>query len=130
MEGQAPWMKNKKKEKDVAAAVMTTTSTAPAPAPAPAIAAVVMQADLTSLYNDVSFTSITEVVNDVSCSISLPFSTILNSGTTVTLVKDRRSFHTYSTEDTVPVHTTNYGVLDTTRWGMCIAWMTIGKKCL
>jgi hypothetical protein len=130
MEGQAPWMKNKKKEKDVAAAVMTTTSTAPAPAPAPAIAAVIMQVDLTSLYNDVSFASITEVVNDVSCSVSLPFSTILDSGTTVTLVKDRHSFHTYSTEDTVPVHTANYGVLNTTRRGMCIAWMTIGKKCL
>jgi hypothetical protein len=101
MEGQAPWMKNKKKQKDVAAAVTTTTSTAPAPTPAPAIATVVMQADLTSLNNDVSFTSITEVINDVSCSVSLPFSTILDSGTTVTLVKDRRSFHTYSMEDTV-----------------------------
>ncbi|KAG2150769.1 hypothetical protein DEU56DRAFT_697020, partial [Suillus clintonianus] len=109
MEGQAPWMRNKKKE--------TAAVTVAAPSSTPVIAAVVTAESLSSLYTDVSFASIAQLPDEVSCAISLPFATILDSGTTVTLVKDRRFFHTYSTAETVPVHTANHGILETTGRG-------------
>ncbi|KAG2030849.1 hypothetical protein BDR03DRAFT_986822 [Suillus americanus] len=117
MEGQAPWMRNKKEktEKETTAA---------------AIAAVVASADLASLYTNVCFASIAEVADEVSCVVSLPFSTILDLGTTVTLVKDRRFFHMYSMEESVPVHTANHGVLETMGRGTCVGWLTIGKHHL
>lgn len=125
MEGQVPWMKNKKKKSTVAAAVVIT----PTPSlpltfpPVPAIAAAV--ANLSSLMENLSFTSIAELSNEMSCSINLPFTTILDSGTTVTLIKDRHFFHTYSTMDTVSVHTANHSILQTTGRGNCVAWLTI-----
>ncbi|KAG2130432.1 uncharacterized protein EDB93DRAFT_1255917 [Suillus bovinus] len=113
MEGQAPWLKNKRRETAVAAAA-TTSAPTPTPAPAaPAIAAAVT--GLSSLMADMSFTSVSEIVDDVSCLTSLPFSTILDSGMTVTLVKDKRLFHTYTMEVLVPVRTANHGTLETTR---------------
>lgn len=129
MEGQAPWMRTKRKEhtKETAAAVITP----PAPTPSvPAVAAAVTPAALSSLYDDVSFASIEGVPDDVSCSVSLPFATILDSGTTVTLVKDRSFFHTYSTAESTPVHTANHGILETTGRGTCVGWLTIGKRRL
>ncbi|KAG1836756.1 hypothetical protein DFJ58DRAFT_846792 [Suillus subalutaceus] len=128
MEGQAPWMCNKK-EKTEKETVSAAIATAPTP-PTPAIAAIVTSATLTSLYTDVSFASIAEISDEVSCAVSLPFSTILDSGTTVTLVKDQKFFHTYSMEESMPVHTANHGILETTGHGTCIGWMTIGKHHL
>ncbi|KAG1779309.1 hypothetical protein EV702DRAFT_1195281 [Suillus placidus] len=120
MEGQAPWMRNKKKEgkKETAAAAVTA---------APAVIAAVTSASLSSLYTDVSFASITKVPNKISCAVSLPFATILDSGTTVTLVKDRWFFHTYLTAESLPVHTANHRILEMTGSGTCINWLTIGK---
>jgi len=88
MEGQAPWMRNKKQKdepKNTANVAAATTTTMP-PAPAPVIAAV--SADLSSLMQDLSFTSITEIPDEIACATKLPFTTILDSGTTVTIVKD------------------------------------------
>jgi hypothetical protein len=98
MEGQAPWMRNKKKDtsKETAAATVPAAAMPSAPA-APVIAAAA--ADLSSLMQDLSFVSIAEVPDEMACAVNLPFTTILDSGTTVTLVKDHRFFHTYSTED-------------------------------
>lgn len=127
MEGQVPWMRNKKKEKETAAAV---TAAPVVPTPAPVIAAVVAPATLASLYDDMSFASIAEVSDDVSCVALLPFSTILDSGTTVTLVKDQRFFHTYSTKESVPIHTANHSILETTGRGTCVGWLSIGNHHL
>ncbi|KAG2036318.1 hypothetical protein BDR03DRAFT_983095 [Suillus americanus] len=113
MEGQAPWMWNKKDKKDTMHPHLLQ-----------------FQPLQPHLYDNVSFASITEVMDDVSSTVSLPFSTILDSGTTITLVKDRLFFHTYLTEDPIPVHTANYGVLEMTGRGMCIRWMTIGTRHL
>ncbi|KAG1858797.1 hypothetical protein DFJ58DRAFT_840380 [Suillus subalutaceus] len=115
IEGQAPWMRNKKKDNTKAvAAAATTAATTPAVPSAPSVPVIAAAiADLTSLMHDLSFASVTEIP-DVTCATNLPFSTILNSGTTVTLVKDHRFFHTYSTEEPVDVLTANHGVLQTT----------------
>ncbi|KAG2737997.1 hypothetical protein P692DRAFT_20648054, partial [Suillus brevipes Sb2] len=130
MEGQAPWMKPKKKdtpkETTTVAAAAAPAPTPPAPAPVIAAAA----ADITSLMQDLSFASISELPEEIACAVNLPFTTILDSGTTVTLVKDRQFFHSYSTEDTVDVLTVNHGVLQTTGRGNCVAWLTIGQRHL
>lgn len=84
MEGQAPWMRNKKEETAVVAA---TTPSAFPPVPvtsAPAIVAAVV--DLSSLMENLSFASTVE--DKVTCAINLPFTMILDSGTTVTLIED------------------------------------------
>ncbi|KAG1821740.1 uncharacterized protein BJ212DRAFT_1297070 [Suillus subaureus] len=129
MEGQAPWMRNKKKDNANAtpvAAAATTSAVPPAPPPpAPVIAAAA--ADLSSLMQDLLFALIAEILNEIACAINLPFMTILDLGTTVTLVKEHRFFQTYSTEDPVDVLTANHGVLQTTGHGNCITWLTIGK---
>jgi hypothetical protein len=126
MEGQAPWMRNKKQKdepKNTANVAAATTTTTP-PAPAPVIAAVL--ADLSSLMQDLSFASITEIPDEIACATKLLFMTILDLGTTVTIVKDRWFFHTYSTENPVDVLTANHGILQTTGCGTCVAWFMIG----
>jgi len=80
MEGQVPWMRNKKTNTAVAAAA-TPAPMVPVPVPpTPAIAAAVTQATLSSLYEDVSFAALTEITDNIAFAISLPFSTILDSG--------------------------------------------------
>jgi hypothetical protein len=120
MEGQAPWMKHKKCEKDVAAAdvIAPAATSTPAPSPTPAIAAAAIMS-LTSLMDDMSLASIAEITDEVSCIANLPFTTILDSGTMLTLVEDCHYFHTYSTEDCMPVTTTNYGILQMNGQGAC-----------
>ncbi|KIK31542.1 hypothetical protein CY34DRAFT_36099, partial [Suillus luteus UH-Slu-Lm8-n1] len=134
MEGQAPWMRNRKddKAKDKETTNVAAAATAKTPVPPPAAAPVIAAAatDISSLMHDLSFASIAEFQDEVSCNVTLPFETILDSGTTVTLVKDRKFFHTYSTEDPVDVLTANHGVLQTTGRGTCIAWFTINQRRL
>ncbi|KAG2145427.1 uncharacterized protein EDB93DRAFT_1251295 [Suillus bovinus] len=77
MEGQAPWMRNKKTSAVAAAATTSAPVAAPMPAPTPAIAATVT--GLSSLMSDMSFASISEVPDNVSCLTALPFTTILDS---------------------------------------------------
>ena len=121
MEGQAPWMRNKKKDVPAVATIALT--------PVPPT---VSPSDVASLLDDMSFASITELPDtssaEVACVLPHSFSTILDSGVTVTLVKDRRFFHTYSTTDVVRVCTANHGVLQTSGRGSCIGWLTIGER--
>ncbi|KAG2740678.1 hypothetical protein P692DRAFT_201727783 [Suillus brevipes Sb2] len=133
MEGQAPWMKGKKpdapktKETTAVAAAAATAPKPTPPTPAPPVIAAAAT-DISSLMQDLSFASIVELPDDIACAVNLPFTTILDSGTTVTLVKDRRFFHTYSMEDPVDVLTANHGVLQTTGRGNCVAWLTISGQ--
>ncbi|KAG1749322.1 hypothetical protein EDB19DRAFT_1904833 [Suillus lakei] len=110
MEGQVPWMHNKKKdstEKKGTAIAVAATPIVPATAPVASVIAAVAT-DLQSLMQDLSFTLITELLDEIACTTTLLFTTILNSGTTVTLVKDCCFFHTYSTEDPVNVLIANH----------------------
>jgi hypothetical protein len=128
MAGQAPWQKKKgKSEKTETAAAAVAPVPVVVPAPTTHVAAAA--ASLASLYEDVSFASITELPDhEVACALPLPFSVILDSGTTVTLVKDRSLFHTYSTEDPISVKTANHGILQTNGRGTCVAWLRIGGQ--
>ncbi|KAG1786744.1 uncharacterized protein HD556DRAFT_1313237 [Suillus plorans] len=55
-------------------------------------------------------------------------STILDSGTTSTLVCDHAMFWTYSTQDPVVVKTANHGSLHTSGRGDCVTWLKIGVR--
>ncbi|KAG2058600.1 hypothetical protein BDR06DRAFT_1004301 [Suillus hirtellus] len=129
MEGQAPWMKNKTRRDAVAAAAVTvpTPAALPPSTVTPAIAAAGITG-LTSLMDNLSFASIAEVPDNVSCITGLPFTMILDSGITLMLVKDCRFFHTYSSENTVSMTTANHGILQVTGCRSCVVWWTIGGQ--
>jgi hypothetical protein len=113
MAGQAPWQKKNKKKKETAA---VATSTPPTPSTTslvspPPIAAYAMH------VRDLSCASIEELLDevlddDVSANAQA-LSTILDSGTTSTLISDQAMFWTYSTQDPVVVKTANHGSLHT-----------------
>lgn len=143
MEGQAPWMKQAttKKKETVAAAVK-----APAPAvPPPAAPATTITAfagcQLPDMFlADLSCASIVEIPNVdaeplspvnaavLSCLVAAGLNTILDSGTTTTLIQDRSYFWTYSTADIVTVKTANHGSLNTSGRGDCVAILTIANQ--
>ena len=138
MEGQAPWQKVKKTE-TAAAAVAAPLPTSPAPP----IAALALgdssieafagsSAAAASFFADLACTSITEVPDvppaNLAAFMTSAFSTILDSGTTTTLVRDRRFFWSYSTADPVVVHTANHSSLSTSGRGDCLAALMIGGK--
>jgi hypothetical protein len=126
MEGQAPWMKNKLKTNVSAAAITAPAAVTPPSTATPAIA-VMSITGLKSLMENMLFVSISELPEDVSCITGLPFTTILDSGTTLMLIKDRYFFHTYSTENAVPVTTVNHGILEMTGCRNCVVWWTISN---
>ncbi|KAG1784231.1 hypothetical protein EV702DRAFT_1191234 [Suillus placidus] len=138
MEGQAPWMKGKKREKETAAAAIVPPS-APAPTapPSTAITAFAGTMDaVDSFLADLSCASIVEVPDTeyttdtaaLSCIIAAGFNTILDSGTTTTLIQDRSYFWSYSTTDAITVRTANHGSLSTSGRGDCVAILSIGGK--
>lgn len=134
MAGQAPWMKGKDKEKKTETA---TAAVIPPPAPAAtappattitAFAGTLNAAD--SFLADLSCASIVEEpdvdTTVLSCIVAAGFNTILDSGTTTTLIQDRSYFWSYSTADAVTVRTANHGSLGTSGRGDCVALLTIG----
>lgn len=147
MEGQAPWQKNKK----IATAAIAVASMPPVPAvpaPPPPVAAFAFgdssiesfagsSATAAGFYADLACASIVEL-QDASAShipshnlaafASAAYSTILDSGTTVTLVRDRKFFWSYSTADPVIVRTANHGSLSTSGRGDCLVGLNIGGK--
>lgn len=54
--------------------------------------------------------------------------TILDSGATSHLVKDKGYFLDFAQEDRPPVKTVNHGMLITTGCGTCIAKITLGES--
>lgn len=131
MDGQAPWQK-KKKEATAAAAVTPPAPPPPAPAPAAAVAAAT---SMESRYpeHDLACASILEVDDShslptpeaVACITSHFLTTILDSGTSMTLIKNREYFWSFSTDNPVTVRTANHGHLETSGRGECVAWVTI-----
>jgi hypothetical protein len=98
MEGQAPWMKGKKKEKETAAAAIIPPPPAAAKPTAPSTTITAFAGTLnaaTAFLADLSCTSIVEEpdLSDVDTAalsgvIAAGFNTILDSGTTTTLIQD------------------------------------------
>jgi hypothetical protein len=135
MEGQAPWMKNKKKE--TAAAVIAPSAPAPTPTPTIPPSSTVIAAftgtgsAARSFLADLSCASIVDLdaadTTTLSHLVAARFNTILDSGTTTTLIRDQSYFWSYSTADAVTVRTANHGSLSTSGRGDCIAVLTIGN---
>ncbi|KAG1729854.1 uncharacterized protein EDB91DRAFT_1252892 [Suillus paluster] len=135
MEGQAPWLKNKKKEMVAAAVVAPVPALVPsptAPAPLATITAFVgCQAAAELFLADLSCASIIEIpdadviplypVNSMilSCLVAAGFNTILDLGMTTALIQDCSYFWTYSTADIVTVQTMNHGSLVMSGHGDC-----------
>ncbi|KAG1798859.1 uncharacterized protein HD556DRAFT_1305720 [Suillus plorans] len=117
----------------VAANVSAPTSSSSSNQPPTPIAALVTHsAEPPSNHQcDLSCASIEELPNDPSVTGDISaqahaLSTILDSGTTSTLICDRAIFWTYSTQDPVIVKTANHGSLPTSGCGNCVAWLKIG----
>ncbi|KIN94250.1 hypothetical protein M404DRAFT_168822, partial [Pisolithus tinctorius Marx 270] len=147
MAGQQPsWRKGKgDKEKDkltsaAAATVSTpTTSTPPAPASAP-VAVAVLDSSVVSPWTthsgDLTCAVITELDEDggaptplltlKACLGTLSASSLLDSGTSRTLVCNCAFFRTYVPDTSVNVQTANHGHLPTTGHGECLAFLSIG----
>ncbi|KIK32538.1 hypothetical protein CY34DRAFT_101263, partial [Suillus luteus UH-Slu-Lm8-n1] len=130
-----------KKKETVAAAVKAPAPAVPPPAaPATTIAAFAGCQPPDTFLADLSCASIVEIpdvdteplspVNAavLSCLVAAGFNTILDSGTTTTLIQDRSYFWTYSTADIVTVKTANHGSLNTSGRGDCVAILTIANR--
>lgn len=127
MEGQAPWQRNKQ-GKGTSVSPFPSTS-APAIPPPPVSAFAGSETAAAAFFGDLSCASVTELPDTVTGVLSAALSTILDSGTTTTLIQDRSYFWTYSTEDVVTVRTANHGSLPTSGRGDCVALLTLnGQK--
>lgn len=129
MENKAPWGRNNSKKspkKEVAAAAdgtssttSDTTSSSTASEPKRELSCAVIEE-----LNDDAYPS----VEDIACIAQQSLSTILDSGTTSTLITDRQYFWTYSHDSRVTVKTANHGKLPTMGRGDCVADLTIDGK--
>ncbi|KIK35816.1 hypothetical protein CY34DRAFT_65220, partial [Suillus luteus UH-Slu-Lm8-n1] len=135
MESKAPWGTQRGgKKKDVAASATESkpsTSTPPAYTPNNATET---SALATAHTRDWSCAVIEEVdpscvpsSEDITCIAGQTLSTILDSGTTSTLITSRQHFWTYTVGSNVTVKTANHGTLPASGRGDCIADLTVDK---
>ncbi|KAG2056703.1 hypothetical protein BDR06DRAFT_969738 [Suillus hirtellus] len=144
MEGQAPWQKNKKTT--IAAAAITPVPSVPAaPTPPPLVATFTFgdssiesfagsSVTAAGFYADLACASIAELPDghvpphNLATFTYAAYSTILDSGTTITLVQDRKFFWSYSTAYPVVVRMANHGSLLTSGYSDCLVGLNIGRK--
>ncbi|KAG2038051.1 hypothetical protein BDR03DRAFT_862762, partial [Suillus americanus] len=69
---------------------------------------------------------------DIACIVTQTLSTILDSGTTSTLITNREYFWTYNANAKVSMKTANHGTLLTSGQGDCVTDLTVGNctQCL
>ncbi|KAG2108534.1 hypothetical protein DEU56DRAFT_750098 [Suillus clintonianus] len=136
MEGKAPWAqwgdRAGGKRKDVAAVSVepkssATSSTTETSALAASETATHHHEWSCALIKAVEEESLPRE-EDLACIAKQVLSTILDSGTTSTLITDRSLFWTYSTSDKVTVKTANHGRLATSGRGDCVVELTIGGR--
>ncbi|KIK32890.1 hypothetical protein CY34DRAFT_100590, partial [Suillus luteus UH-Slu-Lm8-n1] len=133
MEGKAPW-RNKptstpSKKKEVAAAATETnaatnassSSTETSESPRRHLACAVIEEVDSSLD---AFPS----SEDIACMTSSMLSTILDTGTTSTLITDREMFWSFAASSSVTVKTANHGSLPTSGRGECVADLTLNDQ--
>jgi hypothetical protein len=130
MEGKAPWAQKGKGKKDVAASAnesKVTESPAVNP-PASQTAASAVATTSANHRQNLSFAVIEEIGQDYSHLALRSTSTILDSGTTSTLIMDREIFWTYTEGTSVKVKTANHGFLSTSGRGDCLAELTLNGR--
>lgn len=124
MEGQGSSTCNKKPTKRDVTAAATTDILAIAPPPSTTDLACTIIEEL----NDVPWTDSTPTTEDMACIARQSMSTILDSGTTSTLITDRDFFWNFSYNNRVVVKTANHGHLPTMGRSDCMADFTIGGR--
>ncbi|KIO06667.1 hypothetical protein M404DRAFT_138230 [Pisolithus tinctorius Marx 270] len=148
MASQRPaWQKGKGDNKDstkpttavavVPVPVPTTPPTAQPTQSTPVAAAVISLSSPWDTHpGDLTCAVITELTDDgdttthpsptlQACLSTLSASSLLDSGTSHTLVHDRAFFRTYAADPSVNVQTANHGCLPTAGYGNCLAFLTI-----
>ena len=118
MEGQGPKPRGKENKKPELAAVVSTSS-APAPAPSP-----------DTYVGDLSCAIAEEdITKHLTALLSANggFASILDSGTSSHLLKDRDVFWTYEATQARPMKTANQGILQTKASGDCLIRLTLGS---
>ena len=117
MEAQAPAWARPCNPKTESAAMAKVEQTLPSPSETPQI-----------ICRELSCTVITEL-DPYSELVALaspgPFATILDSGATSHLIKDRGYFVDFATEDRLPVKTANQGTLQMSGHGSCVVELTL-----
>jgi hypothetical protein len=137
MEGKAPWGQRTErggaKKKDIAA---SATESKPSTSSAPKIPSTETAAAASHHDGDWSCAVIEEIKldsssapndSDIACIAGQMLSTLLDSGTTSTLITDRKFFWTYSNTN-VTVKTANHGTLVTSGRGDCVAELTVNNR--
>ncbi|KAG2755131.1 hypothetical protein P692DRAFT_20704797, partial [Suillus brevipes Sb2] len=138
MEGKSPWVQRdrstKRKEKDVSAVATESKPAVPTPSPKSSSSTTETSAFASSHHRDWSCAVIEDFdaesmpsEDDMACIASNALSSILDSGTTSTLITDRSYFWTYHTGSKVVVKTANHGKLATSGRGDCVAELTINN---
>ncbi|KAG2030117.1 hypothetical protein BDR03DRAFT_826730, partial [Suillus americanus] len=133
MEGKAPWGQQRSeqgsKKKDLAATMTEAKSTTVANTPTSFSTSETTALVLVPTHTcDWSCTLIQELDpscmpsnKDMACIASQTLSTILDSGTTSTLITRREFFWTFNASANITVKTTNHGTLPTSGRGDCVA---------
>jgi hypothetical protein len=123
MAGQAPWQQKKMKEHELTAAAATAP---PAEQPSGQMAAFAASFVPSPASESLRYDLSCSLIDTSAQALQHELTTILDSGTTSTLVMDRRMFWSYSSQDPVVVKTANHGSLPTLGRGDCVAWLTLG----
>lgn len=127
MEGKGGLTRNKKPAKSnvTMAAVTASTSTEPPSYSSSTDLACAIVEELDSVLHDLS-----PSMEDMACIARHAMSTILDSGTTSTLITNRDFFWNFSTDEHVVVKTANHGCLPTSGRGDCVADLMIGDRTI
>ncbi|KIK45146.1 hypothetical protein CY34DRAFT_78402, partial [Suillus luteus UH-Slu-Lm8-n1] len=131
MEGKAPWHNkpsSPKGKKEVAAATTETTAASSSKPSTETLAEQPQHHLLCAVIEEIT-SSPTETLSpsseDIACIAGSLFSTILDTGTTSTLITDGDLFWSFSPSSSVTVKTANHGSLPTSGRGECIADLTL-----
>lgn len=136
MESKAPWGRNnsgkKGQKKEITA---TADSNSPAPPTTPSTTSTTMSSSTPTCECKLSCAVIEECeddtfpsAEDIACIAEQSLSTILDSGTTSTLIMAHEYFWTYSNDSRVMVKTANHGKLPTMGRSDCVADLMINGQ--
>jgi hypothetical protein len=131
MESKAPWGRTgKKAKKEISAAADGNSPTQSKPTPSNPETTTTSSSPrelacaIIEEFDDEAFPS----PEDIACIAAQSLSTILNSGTTSTLITDREYFWTYSNDSRTVVKTANHGKLPTMGRGDCVADLSVNGQ--
>ncbi|KAG1815093.1 uncharacterized protein BJ212DRAFT_1481621 [Suillus subaureus] len=121
--GNNPPQMKKPFKKDIAAVAMSDAAKSKTPSSPTQSDSDLACAIIEEILDDLD---LSPSVEDIACIMHQIMSTILDSGTTSTLITDQEFFWTFSTDSHVTIKTANHSCLPTSGCGDCIADLSIG----